>query len=95
MSGLEDRFWTPLAGVLSVAGVTGLEDVVAVVETVVVLLEPDSVLEVLGFEQPPKFPYMCPSNLPLSSCLPLMFEQPTMFLSSSLLNLDFAFLILF
>ena len=52
MSGLEDRFLTYLAVMLSQAGVAGLEDILAVVGGVVAveLLEPESVLEVLGFE---------------------------------------------
>ena len=34
---------------------------------------------------------MCVQNFPLSSYLPLMFDQPPVFLSHSLLNLDFCF----
>ena len=61
--------------------VTGLNDVVAVVIVAVELLDPDSVLGVLGFEQLPYIPYMYPPNLPLSLCLQLMFSCHLCFLA--------------
>ena len=66
VSGEEDRFTTHLAMAFSGGDVPRLVDVVAnVVVTVVVVVDVEIFVWLLGFEWPPKLSYMYPTKLPL------------------------------
>ena len=88
VSGLDDKFLTHLALILSGDSETGLGDVVAA--SFVALLELDDDLEVVGLKQSLLVVYMYPSNLPPLLPLPLLlFGSPPVVLCHNLLNLAF------
>ena len=85
MRDLEYRYLTHLAMLLPGAGITGLEDVAVVVVVAVELLYQMC----WNLSSHDNFHTCIFPKLPLSSCLPLLFEWSPVFFSPSQLNLHF------